>query len=56
MQKENEQQSITINDFNNSNNQDTLFDSPLINSGTTTNSQFNIQNKEALLQELVLTP
>lgn len=29
---------------------------PLINSETTTNSHFNLQNKEALLQELVLMP
>jgi hypothetical protein len=54
MRKENERQYITINDFNNSNNQDTLCDFPLINLETTTNLQFNIQHKNALVQELVL--
>ena len=54
MQKENEGLYITINDFNNSNNQVMLCDQPLINSETTTNSQFNIQHKKSLAQQLDL--
>ena len=52
-QGEREGLSITINEFNNSNNQDTLYDSLLINAETTTDSHFSIQNDKALLQELV---
>jgi|tagenome__1003787_1003787.scaffolds.fasta_scaffold20732120_1 hypothetical protein len=47
-----EENPITINDFNNSANQDMLCDS-LINSETTTALHFNIHQKKALLQELV---
>lgn len=54
MQKENEGRSITINDIEYSNNQDTLCNFPLINLEITTNSQFNIQHKKTLVQELVL--
>jgi hypothetical protein len=49
--KENSKQElpVTLKDFNNSNNQDTLYkEYPLINAETTTDSQFNIQNKKAL--------
>ena len=51
MQKENEGQSITTNDFTNSNNQDTLCDSHLINADTT-NSQFNIQHRKHCCKNL----
>ena len=50
---ENEGLPITINDFNNSANEDMLCESPLINAETTTDMHFNMQNKKALLQELI---
>ena len=43
---------VTINDFNNSNNQDKLCDFPLINAETS-ELHFNLQHKKALMQELV---
>ena len=55
-QNENEEHPITIKDFNNSNNQDRLFEeSPLINveNTTTSNSNLTTQNKKMMLQELV---
>jgi hypothetical protein len=53
--KAKEEHPITIKDFNNSNNQDILHDSPLINieNITTTNSNLDTQNKKELIQEPV---
>jgi hypothetical protein len=50
-QNEDEEIPISIKDFNNSNNQDRLYDPPLIKDKTT-DSRFNTHNKKALLQEL----
>jgi len=47
-----EEHPVTLKDFNNSSNQDILYESPLINSENTADSHFNIQNKKAFLQEL----
>ena len=44
---------ITINEFKNSNNQDTLYEDPPLATADTSDSHFNIQNKKALMQELV---
>jgi len=44
---------ITINEFKNSNNQDTLYEDPPLATAETSDSHFNIQNKKALMQELV---
>ena len=43
---------VMLKDFNNSNNQDILYDSSMTNTDTT-DLHFNIQNKKALVQELV---
>jgi len=51
-QKENKLQYKALKDFNNSNNQDILYNSSLTNAETT-DSQSNMQNKKALIQELV---
>ena len=50
--KENKVQYKSLKDFNNSNNQDILYNSSLTNAKTT-DSQSNMQNKKALIQELV---